>query len=223
MFNKQTTCSYSLLCTLGRVPEESDFDMFRAVYTKPTSPDYVFLVLYIIDHNKSSAGIYRHGNTEWSITKFERGTSGVIPFVRDVFIRGVFYFLCMDYRLGSYDIRSKEIKLDSFAATIDYRAIQKFFALDEELILAYYEVKPRRFLITSYDWSQKLWVPLRNLGDRSLFFSSHSVYVDAINYYGVSANKIYIRQDVLCLFLGQWPTVGNYFIRTEKLEWSRLL
>lgn len=156
--------------------------MFRAVSTNPTSPDCVFS-FDISNYHKWSIGIYHHGDTEWSTTEFEGGSSGVIPFVDDVvFIRGVFYFLCTDERLGSYDISSEELKLDSFSATIDYRAINKFFGLDGELMLAYYDVKARKFFISSYDWSQKAWVPLKSLGDRSLFFSSHSVYVDVISY-----------------------------------------
>ncbi|KAK1380172.1 hypothetical protein POM88_026916 [Heracleum sosnowskyi] len=212
MFNKETTCSYFMLYTLAtnkiiklpqfnhpRVPEEFDFDMLRAVSTKPTSPDCVFLVLYISNYHKWSIGIYRRGDTDWSITEFEGDSDGIIPFLDDgVFIGGVFYFLCTDERLGSYDISSEELKQDSFAATIDYRDIHKFFGLDEELILAYCDVKARKFFITSYDWSQKVWVPLKSLGDQYLFFSSHSVYVDAINYYGVSANKIYIRKHRIC-------------------------
>ncbi|KAK1380171.1 hypothetical protein POM88_026915 [Heracleum sosnowskyi] len=212
MFNKEATCSYVILYTLAtkniiklpqfnhpRVPEEFDKDMFWAVSTKPTSPDCVFFVLYISNNHKWSTGIYRHGDTDWSITEFEGDSDGIIPFVDDVvFIRGVFYFLCTDYRLGSYDISSEELKLEFFSSTIDYRDINKFFGLDGELMLAYHDFKARKFFITSYDWAQKVWVPLKSLGDRSLFLSNHSVYVDAINYYGVSANKIYIREHGTC-------------------------
>lgn len=212
MFNKESTCSYFMLYTLAtkkiiklpqfnhpQLPELFDFDLFTAVSTIPTSPDCVFLVLLISNNHKWSIGMYRHGDTEWSITKYEGGSSGVIPCVDDVvFIRGVFYFLCTDDRLGSYDISSEELKLDTFSATIDYRDIKKFFGLNGELMLAYYDLNARKFFITSYDWSQKLWVPLKSLGEQSLFFSSHSVYVDAINFYRVSANKIYIREHRTC-------------------------
>ncbi|KAK1395788.1 hypothetical protein POM88_005651 [Heracleum sosnowskyi] len=49
-----------------------------------------------------------------------------------------------------------------------------------------------------FDWSHEVWVPLQSLGKRSLFLSSRSAYVDATNFYGVSASKIYVRRDRFC-------------------------
>ncbi|KAL6559879.1 hypothetical protein OROGR_004996 [Orobanche gracilis] len=69
---------------------------------------------------------------------------------------------------------------------------------DGELMLMYWDKKLRKFSLTSYDWSQKLWVPLKSLGGRSLFLSEYFVYVDEINYYGVSPNKIYLQEHATC-------------------------
>lgn len=171
----------------------------KAVSTYPADPDCVFLALLVGNHHHWSIGIFRHGDTQWTTTEFDFTEPFGEPCLGyAVFIRGVFYFLCYDQRLASYDIASGELKVDSFSAPLDYKGIYKFFGLDGELMLMYYDYKVNKHFLTSYDWSQKLWVPLKNFGDRSLFLSDYSVYVD---YYGVSPNKIYVlRHGICCVY-----------------------
>lgn len=212
MYDNDFTCSYSLLFSLATkkvttlpqfnlplVSTMTIFKLLKAVSTNPTSPDCVFLALYIANDHQRVIGIFRHGDTQWTTTHSTGGWFG-FPCSDDVvFIRGVFYFLFKGGRLGSYDIATGELKFDhSQKCTTQLRNIHKFFGLDGELMVKYYDAKARKICIRSYDWSHKVWVPLKSLGNRSLFFSSRSVYVDASNYYGVSANMIYDRKDRTC-------------------------
>lgn len=65
-------------------------------------------------------------------------------------------------------------------------------------MVLYYDAKAHKYCVRMFDWQQNDWVPLQSLGNQSLFLSRRSVYVDAVNYYGVSANKIYVRRDRNC-------------------------
>lgn len=212
MYDTYSTCSYSLVFSLAtkkatalpqfNLPVVSTmrfFKLLKAVSTNPTCPDCVFLALYIANDHERAIGIFRHGDTQWTTTQSSGGWFG-FPCVDDVvFIRGVFYFLFKGGQLGSYDIATGELKFDhSQQCTTQLRNIHKFFGLDGELMVKYYDAKARKICIRSYDWSHKVWVPLKSLGNRSLFFSRHSVYVDEINYYGVSSNMIYDRKDRTC-------------------------
>ncbi|KAK1387209.1 hypothetical protein POM88_015387 [Heracleum sosnowskyi] len=178
------------------VPAEN-FKVFKAVSTCPGYSDCVFLVLHVANYLHWSLGIFFHGDTQWTTHEFQ---SIGYPVDQDaVCIGGVFYFLCHDQRLVSVDIASGELKVDTFSTPLDYGGIQKFFGLDGELMLMYCDKQQgRKSFLTSYDWLQKLWVPVKSLGDRSLFLSEYSVYVDDINYYGVSPNKIYIQKHGTC-------------------------
>ncbi|KAK1353500.1 hypothetical protein POM88_051865 [Heracleum sosnowskyi] len=177
------------------VPAEN-FKVFKAVSTCPGYSDCVFLVLHVANHLHWSVGIFFHGDTQWTTHEFQ---SIGYPVDQDaVCIGGVFYFLCHDQRLVSVDIASGELKVDTFSTPLDYGGIQKFFGLDGELMLMCCDKKGRKSFLTSYDWLQKLWVPVKSLGDRSLFLSEYSVYVDDRNYYGVSPNKIYIQKNGTC-------------------------
>lgn len=180
-------------------PIESNYKVFKAVSTFPGYSDCVFLLLHVANNCHWSIGVFCHGDTEWTTTEFDFLEPFGYPCDQDVvFVRGVFYFLCYDQRIASYDIASGELKVDSFSTPLNYGGIKKFFALDGELMLMYYDIKVRKYFLTNFDWSQKLWVPIKSLGDRSLFLSEHSVYVDNINYYGVSPNKIYLQEHDSC-------------------------
>ncbi|KAK1353916.1 hypothetical protein POM88_052281 [Heracleum sosnowskyi] len=173
---------------------ESKFKVIKAASTCPASPDCVFLALHVANGHHWSIGIFRQGDPQWTTTEFHSPEPFGHPCVQDVvFIRGVFYFLCYKQRLASYDIASGELKSDTFLTPLCFNGgTGKFFGLDGELMLMYYDLKVGKHFLTSYDWSQKLWIPLKNIGDRSLFLSRYSAYVlDAINYYGVPPNKIY--------------------------------
>lgn len=80
----------------------------------------------------------------------------------------------------------------------DLQHFHKFFGLGHELMVLYYDAKAHKYCVRMFDWQQNDWVPLQSLGNQSLFLSRRSVYVDAVNYYGVSANKIYVRRDRNC-------------------------
>ena len=183
-------------------PSASNSDFLKAVSTYPYSPDCVFLALHVANSQRWTVGIFRHGDTQWTTTEFNLGE--IFSLQRSqgaVFIRGVFYILCYNQKLASYDIASGELKFDSFQFPTDCRKnchLLKFFALNGELMILYHHSKVRKYILTSYDWSHKRWVRLKSLGDTSLFISDCSVYADSINYYGVSSNKIYYQQNGTC-------------------------
>ncbi|XP_074345216.1 F-box/kelch-repeat protein At1g57790-like [Apium graveolens] len=160
------------------------------VSTNPTSPDCVFLALHITNAPYVwSISTFRHGDTRWTTTLPFGGWYNIpdVPCVEDVvFIRGVFYFLFLGGRLGSYDIATMQLKLE-FPNLQDINKFDKFFLLDEELIVTYFD-EEASYCIRRLDWSDKVWVPVESLKDRSLFLSKHSVFVDIINCYGDGIN-----------------------------------
>lgn len=188
--------------------------ILKAVSTYPFDPDCVFLAVYADDHHWT-IGIFRHGDTEWTNTDFHFVEPFARPFVDNiVFLGGIFYFLCHGHKLASYDIASGELKVHSFLTKLYYGGIQKFFQLDGELMLFFYDINVRRCFLTRYDWSKKRWVPMKSLADCSLFLSEHSVYLDATHmqyqdspnkiyhqkhYYQESRNKIYYQKHGTCL------------------------
>ncbi|KAL1814500.1 hypothetical protein ACET3Z_017074 [Daucus carota] len=210
MFNTQATCSSFVclslpskkVCAIPRlhhpqVYRASGCEMFRGVSTSPSCADCVFLALHITDDYKRSVSIFRHGDTDWTTTEFVGGWFGV-PCAEDVvFINGVFYFLLWGGRLGSYDTATGELECHHLECEIELRS-HKFFGLDGELMVKFWDINTRTTCIRRFDWSHHVWAPLQNLGNQSLFLSRRSVYADKLNYYGVSANKIYVRQGRGC-------------------------
>ena len=181
-----------------------DWNMNRliAVSTCPASSDCVFLAIFVVNSSQWTVGIFRHGDAHWTTTQFDFQQPLFCPRGRDVvFIRGLFYFLCHGRRLASYDIASGDLNINSYSMPANCEGGEhnmRFFALDGELMLMYYDPKVRRDVLTTYDSSSKLWVPLKCLGDRSLFISRYSVYVDYMNYYRASPNKIYYQEHGTC-------------------------
>ncbi|KAL1830298.1 hypothetical protein ACET3Z_008710 [Daucus carota] len=191
---------------VGRSKEEAVLggsrSIQRCVSTCPASSDCVFLALFVVSSKHRTLGIFRHGDAHWTMTQFDFQQPLFRPCSEAVvFIRGLFYFLCHGQRLASYDIASGDLEINSFSMPANCgRGVRNmgFFALDGELMLLYYDPKVCRHVLTTYDSSRKLWVPLKSLGDRSLFISEYSVYVDSMNYYGASPNKIYYQEHGTC-------------------------
>lgn len=160
-------------------------ELFTAVSTNPTSPDCVFLALHKIYDAGWYISTFRHGDKLWTTPV----SFGGDPCVEDVpFIRGVFYFLFLGGRLGSYDIATMKLKVDITNLWNIYK-FDKFFVLDEELVVTYLD-EEASYCIRRYDWFQKVWVPLDSLKGRSLFLSKHSAFVDTIDCYGVVDNTV---------------------------------
>ncbi|XP_074345206.1 F-box/kelch-repeat protein At1g57790-like [Apium graveolens] len=212
IFAQNNTYSYFLVFSLAtnkviQLPPLNcgDHKLFAAVSTNPSSPDCVFLAFRILDHNKWHISTFRHGDEHWTSTVF-MGWFDIpdLPRVKDaVFIRGVFYFLFSNGRIGSYEDAAVDLKVRYYSHNMSNlqdinRKFHKLFVLDQELVVTYYDENPHKLCIRRFDWSEKNWFPLKSLGDRSVFLSKHSVVVDAINSYGVSANKIYILSDKNC-------------------------
>lgn len=214
--DKECTYSYFLLFSLAtnkviQLPRLNcgafrRFKLFTAVSTSPTSPDCVFLAFRIVDYNKWHISTFRQGDKHWTstVSTFGRLDTPALPWVKDVvFIHGVFYFLFSNGRLGSFEVATKDLKVHYYSNnTSNLQDIngefRKLFVLEEELVVTYYDEYSCKLCIRRFDWSQKNWFPLNNLGERSVFLSKHSVVVDAINCYGVSPNKIYIHNDKNC-------------------------
>lgn len=209
--NIEGTYSYFLLLTLRTkkvvtIPPlrhpllcgASNCKMFTAVSSNPTSPDCIFLVLHYTNDYMREVSTFRRGDADWKTTDHFGSRFG-FPCTEDVvFLHGNFFFLFSCGRIGCYNTCYGILNCLDLQSAIHLRHFRKFFGLDGELMVECYDAEARKVCIRRFDWSQNVWVPLQSLGNRSLFLSSRSVYVDATNYYGVSANKIYVRRDRIC-------------------------
>lgn len=168
-----------------------------AVSTNPTDPDCVFLALHISKDNCWRISTFKHGHTQWTTRVYPQNE---VRDVKDVvFIQGVFYFLFSGGRLGSYEVANMKLNVDYYSNTNNtlqhIRKFFKLFVLDEELVVVYYPYRtdPQELFTRRFDWSQKDWCPIFSLGERSVFLSKHSAFVDATNSYGVPLHTCDIR------------------------------
>ncbi|KAK1365024.1 hypothetical protein POM88_040585 [Heracleum sosnowskyi] len=167
--------------------------------SEPDSPDFVFLVVKRSD----TINTYRHGEGEWNTKELDDlycpGPDTIVVFTRKLFV-----FVDADGCMASYNITSGTWKLECILRNqVICRSCRRYaFEINGELMLIHHCVH-LLYSVTKFDWNNKCWVPLNNLGDRTLFASTNCFCIKAIEEEEeanslVSANKIHVLRDSCC-------------------------
>lgn len=207
------------IVTLPMLDYTSRFTFMREFTTMPDSPDCVFFLLDTSKSDKIALLTYCNGDKEWTAREFDKVDDFLPCFCTPLYIRGILYIVSPFGQLASYNILDGEFKFETLFVDevfrLNYRSSRMYrvFELDGELMLIYFGFYPEnnttslaQECIKMYDWSNKVWIPVSTLGDKSLFVSDNdkingvaTVNREEMSISGVLSNKIYRLSHCGCL------------------------
>ncbi|XP_074325857.1 uncharacterized protein LOC141663909 [Apium graveolens] len=187
---------------------------------QPDSPDCVFFFVDTCDaDDKVTILTYRNGDKEWSAKEFNKVTDFVHCSCKIVYLRGILYIVSPYGQLASYDFVGGEFKFECLFVDELFRLnmnsniyMYRVVELNGDLMMICFVpfeninvMLPEKPYIRRYNWSNKDWIPVSRLGDKSLFISEQNSQVATIskddmrNSGVLLSNKIYQFFDDGCL------------------------
>lgn len=188
--------------------------------TQPESPDCVFFLLDTTCKNSDKVIYiitYHNGDKEWTAKEFSTRLTNFKPCpCWPVYLDGILYIVSPFGQLASYDgeLKFESLLVDAlFRRNIRSSRQMRAFELNGELMAIYFDLYknkdatlPGKPCIRRYSWSNKVWIPVSSLGDKSLLFSEKTYQVvvisskdDDMRNSGVLSDKIYQFSDDGCL------------------------
>ncbi|XP_074336079.1 F-box/kelch-repeat protein At1g57790-like [Apium graveolens] len=187
--------------------------------TNPDSSDCVFLILSSGDEDKFVVMTCHQGDQEWTLRKFNNLVSGL--FLAE-YVNGSFFFVSKCGQLVSYNTTRGAFEIEKLDKDedLDQLSISEMdfllLELNGELIVLYIGFKynhvrgddtifPSIPCIRKFDWPTKAWIPLRSLGDQTLFIGHRLNYAlvkvgkEQARSMGVLSNAIYYYYDLGCI------------------------
>ncbi|XP_017219757.1 uncharacterized protein LOC108196823 [Daucus carota subsp. sativus] len=205
------------IITLPKLDYQSRFRFRRTFSTDPDSPNCVFFLSETFDADKIVVITYCKSDTKWKAREFDRVQEFVPCDCIPIFFKGIFYLISPFGQVASYNIVDDKFKFESlfidevFAQNYNSFRIYQVFELNGELMLIYFGSKKKnndtllgKQCIKMYDWSNKIWIPVRTLGKNAIFVGDQILSVAIVNteetgYGRVLPNKIYRFCDLGCI------------------------
>ncbi|KAK1353716.1 hypothetical protein POM88_052081 [Heracleum sosnowskyi] len=184
---------------------------------EPDSPDFVLLVARHSDIDTVST--YCHVQGKWSTKKFNNLFSLVLsPDSVVVYLRELFFFVHASGWMTSYNITSGTWKRECVSSdmTISTSGRRYAFESNGELMLVH-DSELFNYTVRRFDWSDKRWLPLNNLSDRTLFVGLNSISVNDIE--EKEPNNLVLPNQIHVLD-GRWYDV--YDLKGGKLSESKI-
>ncbi|KAK1390273.1 hypothetical protein POM88_018451 [Heracleum sosnowskyi] len=182
----------------------------RTFSTDPKSPDCVFLISdgRCLDSQKIVILTYRNGDEQWTARKFNRVEQFVpCSICFSIYFQGMFYIVTALGQIASYNSDNGEFRLknvqvdDEFEVNYSCELQYEVFEFNGYLTLIYFGSRhethnnnfPGNPCIKRFDWSNNVWIPMRSLGDETLFVGKqfHAVGTFKARHNEVVPNKIY--------------------------------
>ncbi|XP_060193866.1 F-box/kelch-repeat protein At1g57790-like [Lycium barbarum] len=176
----------------------------------PTSPDCTIFCMTSFNYGKINFFILKRGEEEWTVREFDRPEDYDSYYCDSLLYKGNYYCLGGYGDLVIYDVEKDGPRWINSATTflqnrLSNKRCQSFMAeSDGELLAVFMSCDGEWVQVCKLDESRMIWVPVHNLGDKTLFISHPATFAETISVRGNTGNKIYMPwfngNDNKCLF-----------------------